>query len=257
MGENSMGANNSWELAAIVSGLRTSREITNKVRHRGHVRELPSRTTLTRILDDLTAALFPTHYAPHDLDDESIDYYVGNTLNAALTALQEQVRRGQLFVAGEEAVTELGLEQRAARITGAFANDLPAIRALLVSDLLAAYQGDPAASSISEILLCYPGMSAIMRYRLAHALHRLGAPFIARLASAIAHSATGIDIHPAAEIGPGLFHRSRLRRGDRRDHGDRHQCPALPGGDARRAQLPGRRARRPHQGRAASPDHRG
>ncbi|MBA4097843.1 MAG: serine acetyltransferase [Rhodospirillum sp.] len=204
-GERISGSDVAWNLTSVVSALRTSREVANKVRHRGHVRELPSRAALIKILDELTAALFPTHYGPHVLDDDSIDYYVGNTLNAALSSLQEQVRRGLLFVASEEFIAEQELEQRAIRITSAFANDLPAIRALLVSDLLAAYQGDPAATSISEILLCYPGMNAIMRYRLGHALHRLGAPFIARLVSAIAHSATGIDIHPAAEIGPGFF----------------------------------------------------
>ncbi len=74
-----------------------------------------------------------------------------------------------------------------------------------MSDLLAAYQGDPAATSISEILLCYPGMNAVIRYRLAHALHGLGTPLIARLISEIAHAQTGIDIHPAATIGRGFF----------------------------------------------------
>ena len=204
-GERKTGPDAAWNLTDIVSALRTSREVANKVRHRGHVRELPSRSALTRILDELTVALFPTHYGQHILDDDSIDYYVGNMLNTALTSLQEQIRRGLLFGVGEVSITAQQLEQRAAKITGAFARSLPEIRALLVSDLLAAYQGDPAATSISEILLCYPGMNAVMRYRLAHALHRLGVPFIARLASVIAHSTTGIDIHPAAEIGPGFF----------------------------------------------------
>jgi serine O-acetyltransferase len=189
----------------VVAALRESREVTNKVRHLGHVRQLPSRAALGEIVDNLFAALFPTHYAPHDLSDETIDYFVGDALTRALSALHEQVRRGLLFVKGNEKLPEAELAQRAESITREFARQLPAIRALLVSDLMAAFQGDPAATSISEILLCYPGMSAIIQYRLAHALNKLGAPLVARLISEIAHSTTGIDIHPGAEIGRGFF----------------------------------------------------
>jgi serine O-acetyltransferase len=102
-------------------------------------------------------------------------------------------------------VGETELAQRAGEITRAFADQLPALRALIVSDLHAAYQGDPAAASISEILLCYPGTAAIMLYRFAHALHELGVRLIARLISEIAHMRTGVDIHPGAQIGASFF----------------------------------------------------
>lgn len=194
-----------WQLADIVHALRQSREVSNKIRYRGHVRELPSRAALREILDGLAAALFPTHYGDHVLTDESIDFFVGSTLGSALGSLSEQVRRGLRFNKDDAARSADDLENLAASITRRFAADLPQIRAKLVSDLHAAYQGDPAASSISEILLCYPGISAIIHYRLAHALHHLGVPLIARLISGIAHSETGIDIHPGAEIGAGFF----------------------------------------------------
>jgi len=195
-----------WALNSVVAALRESREVTYKIRHRGHVRELPSRAALEEILEALAAALFPTHYAEYDLSDENIDFFVSSALNNALTGLAEQVRRGLRFGPEDETTRdEEYLRQRADEITRGFSEQLPAIRALLVSDLLAAFQGDPAASSISEILLCYPGMSAVTCYRLAHALHRLGAPLIARLIAEIAHSKTGIDIHPGAEIGRGFF----------------------------------------------------
>jgi serine O-acetyltransferase len=194
-----------WQLAEIVQALRQSREVSNKIRYRGHARELPSRAALREILDGLSAALFPTHYGDHVLTDESIDFFVGGMLGNALGALSEQVRRGLRFNQDDAARKPEELEDLAIGLTRRFAADLPQIRAKLVSDLHAAYQGDPAASSISEILLCYPGMSAIIHYRLAHALHRLGVPLIARLISGIAHSATGIDIHPGAEIGVGFF----------------------------------------------------
>jgi len=194
-----------WDLPRIVEALRVSREVANKVRHRGYVRELPSRDTLTAIVGELIAVLFPTHYGRPDLSAESIDYFVGNTLNGALVTLSGQVRRGLLLGADEGDRHEEDPGARAVEITRAFAAKLPEIRALLVSDLLAAYQGDPAATSVAEILLCYPSMSAIIHHRLAHALHSLGAPLVARLLAGIAHSATGVDIHPAATIGASFF----------------------------------------------------
>jgi serine O-acetyltransferase len=196
-------AHSQWDLRAIVDGLRNSREVTHNVRPLGRIRELPSRETIGNVLDALAAALFPTHYGHSDLTDESIDFFVGETLSTALTLLTEQVRRGLLFADGNPGAEPLAA--RAVEIVRAFASQLPSLRALLVSDLQAAYKGDPAATSTSEILLCYPGIAAVMNYRFAHALHRLGAPLIPRLITEIAHSRTGIDIHPGAEIGPSFF----------------------------------------------------
>jgi len=194
-----------WDLKTIVAELRTSREVTHSVRHLGRVRELPSRQIISEVVDRLRTALFPTHYANSDLSDESIDYFVGDTLNAALTLLAEQLRRGLLFDSLPTPGNEEDLARKAGEMTRDFAAHLPAIRALIVSDLHAAYQGDPAASSISEILLCYPGITAIMLYRFAHALHQMGARLIARLISEIAHTRTGVDIHPGAKIGASFF----------------------------------------------------
>lgn len=202
---NSESLHPHWDLAALVGALRTSRETTHSVRHRGRIRELPSREVLAQIVEGLASALFPTHYGHRDLTDESVDYFVGNTLNSALTDLAEQVRRGLFFASSADAGNDAALHDKAIAITRAFAAQLPDIRALLVSDLHAAYQGDPAATSYAEILLCYPGMVAIINHRLAHALYRLGAPFLARLIADIAHSTSGIDIHPGAEIGGSFF----------------------------------------------------
>ena len=195
----------SWSLDVVVKALRLSREASHKVRHRGRVRELPSRDALKDILDGLCAALFPTHYGRPSLTDESIDYYVGNTLNTTLISLAEQVRRGLLFVSEQDEGSEEDIRRRAHRITRDFAHQLPDIRALLFEDLQSAYEGDPSATSVSEILVCFPGMTAIMYYRFAHALYELGVPFLARLITEIAHSKTGIDIHPGARIGGRFF----------------------------------------------------
>ena len=199
-----------WNLGPVIQALRSSREDKHKIRHNGRVRELPSREALTTIVNGLSAALFPTHYGRPNLTDESIDYFVGDTLNTTLNRLSEQVRRGLLFSvpAGDEAAgasDDAALAQQARDITRAFAASLPAIRALLVSDVQAAYAGDPAATSVAEIMLCYPGTIAILYHRLAHQLHALGAPFLARLIADIAHTLTGIDIHPGARIGASFF----------------------------------------------------
>jgi serine O-acetyltransferase len=194
-----------WNLDIVVEQLRTSREITHKIRHQGNIRELPSKTALVGILQGLCAVLFPTHYGRAGLTDESIDYFVGDTLNTTLSLLTEQIRRGLVFGADSNGLAGAQLNERAVLISRDLASQLPSIRALLVSDLQAAYQGDPAATSIAEILLCYPGTVAVIYYRLAHALYLLGARLVARLISDIAHSDTGIDIHPGAQIGGSFF----------------------------------------------------
>src|SRR5215217_6694438 len=188
-----------WDLEAVVAALRVSREATHNIRHQRRVRELPSREALTTIVNGLSAVLFPTHYGRPNLTDESIDYFVGDTLNTTLNRLTEQVRRGLQF-ADDADLAEETLTQKAHDITRAFAASLPEIRGLLVSDVQAAYAGDPAATSIAEIMLCYPGTIAILYYRLAHQLHKLGSPFLARMICDISHSLTGVDIHPGAQI---------------------------------------------------------
>jgi len=199
-----------WNLKGVVEALRVSREVKHSVRHLGKVRELPSMETIADVVEDLRAALFPTHFGSADLTDDSIDFFVGDTLNVALTQLSEQVRRGLLFdntPSEEKDAQAQGADPavRAAQITRNFAEQLPAIRALIVSDLHAAFEGDPAATSVSEILLCYPGIKAIMLYRFAHALFEQGAQLIARLVSEIAHARTGCEIHPGARIGASFF----------------------------------------------------
>jgi len=194
-----------WNLDHLVAELRSSRELTHNINRQGRIQKLPSRKTLLGIVEGLCAALFPMHYGRADLNETNIDYFVGHTLNQILPLLQDQVRRGLVFASNADEQEDRSLTEKAGRITSEFAGQLPAIRALLFTDLEAAYQGDPAATSISEILLCYPGMHAVIYYRIAHALHRLEAPLIPRLISEIAHSSTGIDIHPAAEIGSHFF----------------------------------------------------
>ena len=209
------GGSVQWHLGPVIDALRTSRESTHNIRHQGRVRELPSRDVLRQIVDGVSAALFPTHYGRPDLNEESIDYYVADTLNVALDRLVEQVRRALRFspspvssvasTGAEEQHEDIVLAERARAITREFAASLPGVRALLVSDVQAALAGDPAATSVAEIMLCYPGTIAILYHRIAHCLTRLGVPFLARVVADIGHSLTGIDIHPGAQIGGSFF----------------------------------------------------
>jgi serine O-acetyltransferase len=192
-----------WNLDSIVSRLRFSREISHNIRPRGSLQQSPSRDVLADILKDLSASLFPTHYGQSDLGRENIDYFVGSTLNRALVALVEQVYRSLLFSGDSRNNTEV--HQNAAEIVNGFADELPTIRGLLVGDVQAALRGDPAAGDLYEVMLGYSGMTAIIYQRLAHSLYLRGASLIARLVAGIAHSKTGIDIHPGAEIGAHFF----------------------------------------------------
>lgn len=193
------------EIDAVVAELRTLRVESLENRQRRHrPPKLPSRKVLVGIAEGLSAVLFPNRLGLPELTDESVDYYVGHMLDVTLRDLLAQVRRELRFVSGLEAISNVDREQASA-ITQAFAKRLPCIRSLLESDIQAAYEGDPAARSIDEVLVCYPGITAITHYRLAHELYRLGAPLIARMISEIAHSATGIEIHPGAQIGGSFF----------------------------------------------------
>ncbi|WP_292992810.1 serine O-acetyltransferase EpsC [Nitrosomonas sp.] len=175
-------------------------------RNRGHDKppKLPSRKILMGVAEGLSAALFPNRLGSSEFADEGIDYYVGHTLNMTLRELLVQIQHELHYNAGLEVLSNEDREQSVA-ITQAFAKRLPEVRSLLESDIIAAYEGDPAARNVDEVLVCYPGIMAITHYRLAHVLHGLGAPLIARMFSEIAHSVTGIEIHPGAQIGGRFF----------------------------------------------------
>lgn len=193
------------ETDTIIAELRALRVASLEHRQR-HDRppRLPLRKTLADITDELGAVLFPNRLGSPDPTDEGIDHYVRQTLDAVLRKLLVQVHRELNYVSGMETISDKTLEQATA-ITLAFAKRLPDIRNLLDNDICAAYEGDPAARNVDEVLVCYPGITAIMYYRIAHELHRLGVPLIARMISEIAHSATGIEIHPGAQIGSSFF----------------------------------------------------
>ena len=168
-------------------------------------RELPSPDALAQIVEQLKGALFPMRLGPPDLRHESEDFYVGHTLDAALQALLAQARLELAWGQRHAPLSEAALDEQVAHAVREFASALPGIRRLLDSDVLAAFHGDPAARSVDEVLLCYPGILAMIHHRLAHQLYRLELPLLARIVAELAHGQTGIDIHPGAQIDAGFF----------------------------------------------------
>ena len=168
-------------------------------------REFPSREALAQVVEQLKGALFPMRLGPYDLRQESEDFYVAHTLDTALHALLAQIILELKYSARHDMQQTDAVQEQALKVTQAFALALPQIRRLLDSDVLAAYRGDPAARSVDEVLLCYPGVLAMIHHRLAHCLYQLGLPLLARIVSELAHSQTGIDIHPGAQIDEGFF----------------------------------------------------
>ena len=192
-------------IEGIVSGLRAVRMASLEHRQRRNKPpKLPSRKILQSVIEGLSAALFPNRLGLPDLKEEGLDYFVGHTLDTALRELFSQIKL-ELHFAADTQQTKQPSDELAFSKTREFGNRLPKIREMLDTDIYAAFEGDPAARSLDEVLVCYPGIHAIIHHRIANELHKLGLPLVARIVSEIAHSATGIDIHPGATIAESFF----------------------------------------------------
>lgn len=193
------------ELGVVVEGLKQARHDWREShpQHAERGSAFPSRQALKRIVRELSAVLFPLRFSLPEVTASNENAWVEATLETALSQLAAHV-------ALELRATSAGIDsssegEEAERIIGAFAASLPTIRRLLDADVKAAYANDPAAKSVDEVLISYPSLTAIIHYRLAHQLHTLGAPLVARIIAELAHSETGIDIHPGAKIGRSFF----------------------------------------------------
>ncbi len=193
-----------WNIEAIVAELREARGRSKRVVSASNRKApLPSPTKLKLVVNGIYASLFPRHAGAIDHSDEGLAFFIGNTLNQALHLLIEQVRREHAFI--DETRAEHATQSGPEEIVAEFARGLPGLYETLESDIRAAYDGDPSAKSTEEVLLSFPGIKAIIHHRVAHALHTRGAPVIARIIAELAHSETGIDIHPGAKIGGSFF----------------------------------------------------
>ncbi|MET0241510.1 MAG: serine O-acetyltransferase EpsC [Sphingobium sp.] len=201
-----MAEDSYWDLDSVVSRLSEVRQ-TWRAAQKHHAEYgadgFPSRGDVAKIVQALAGALFPLRLGPEFVRPHNEDAFVAQTLQTALSRLYGQIRLELIYALSGGARETV--DERGAAIIAAFADRLPALRAILDTDVEAAFRGDPAARSVDEVLICYPSLFAIIHHRLAHELHRLGAPLVARIVSEVAHGKTGIDIHPGAHIGERFF----------------------------------------------------
>ena len=192
------------DLDDAIADLRAARDAWRREDGGRHsVAHFPSRIEAERAIGDLVVALFPGRLGGYAGDSAGEDAFVDSALRRALTILQRQVT-SELAYWQEESAQVFDPSQPA-MIVRLFVAELGPIREMVDADVRAAFLGDPAARSVDEILICYPGVTAILHHRLAHELDSLGAPIVARIVSEVANERTGIDIHPGATIGPGFF----------------------------------------------------
>ena len=164
-------------------------------------RRLPNRSVIIDIVRDLKSIVFPGYFSTDTSATIFPEYYVGHRLNDIYDRLKNQIEIALLYH-GEEPEEAAA---RADRTTCGFFEQLPEIQRLLLTDVQAGFDGDPAAKSKEEIIFSYPGLFAIYVYRLAHVLYKEEIPFIPRVMSEYAHGRTGIDINPGATIGEYFF----------------------------------------------------
>ena len=198
-----------FSIAKVVSELRQVCELWREQQGRTDPaqREFPSRKAVEQAIESLKGVLYPLRLGPTELRQAGEDFYIAHTLDTALQALLAQARIELRYRARQDSSREdvQRLDVRAVEAVREFAQELPLLRKLLDVDVLAAYHGDPAAQSVDEVVLSYPGVLALIHHRIAHVLYRLELPLLARMAAELAHGLTGIDIHPGARIGAGCF----------------------------------------------------
>ena len=165
---------------------------------------LPSAKALEEIIGLARSILFPGFYGKSTVNITTLNYHIGVNVERLHKLLTDQILAGLCFMDTEQTAGDcmpLYRRPQAEELATKFIERLPDIRAVLATDVDAAYNGDPAAESKAEIISCYPVIKALVNYRLAHELVKLGVPLIPRIITEMAHSETGIDIHPAAQIG--------------------------------------------------------
>ena len=171
-------------------------EVLSESHHDGE--PMPSGRVLSEVVELVRSIVFPGFFGDAYKDDSTLEYRTGLNVARVYDLLCEQIHAGLCF-ANVESKKERRKMAKAMAVE--FVESLPELRRSLLMDVVAMYDGDPAAKSYGEIISCYPAIKAIGNYRMAHKLIEIGVPLIPRIISELAHSETGIDIHPGATIG--------------------------------------------------------
>lgn len=166
---------------------------------------MPSIASLTEVVDLLNKIIFPGYFGDSERNRDTIQYYIGANLDLIFSMLSEQIKRGFCFSCSDKYPSCLSCEAEAKDLTLQFIEKLPYIKHMLSTDVVAAFTGDPAAKNYGETIFCYPSITAVTYYRIAHELLLLGVPLIPRIITEMSHSKTGIDIHPGASIDEYFF----------------------------------------------------
>jgi serine O-acetyltransferase len=162
---------------------------------------LPSKKAVAKLCDDLLHLLFPGFFSEEAVSSEELP----SAAQEIIDQIADQLESAIAVSLRDEKQPESDLQKKAISITERFFTGIPAVRALLKTDVEAAYAGDPAARSLEEIVLAYPGLEAVAIQRVAHLLYKEDVPLLPRMMTEWAHSRTGIDIHPGATIGSHFF----------------------------------------------------
>lgn len=189
------------DLTNIIKTLANVDKMSEVCHHHVENIPMPSILKLQEIVNISRSVLFPGYFGEADVNKKSVLYYIGMSIDSLEKLLLEQIKAGLCFEAKHEELNCDEINLRVHEISSAFIEQLPEIRNKLYTDIIAAYNGDPAAKSFGEVIFCYPSIRAISNYRIANALLKLGVPLIPRIITEMAHSETGIDIHPGATIG--------------------------------------------------------
>jgi len=193
------------DLARLTRRMVASYEADERTQRIGK-KFLPSRNKIVAILEQVRELLFPGYFEQKMLTDEDVRFHVGELLADLGGELAEQINR---CLCAERRCPECdkpeSCRHEAQELAYKFLRRMRNVREMLALDAQAAYDGDPAAKSIDEVLYCYPGFYAVSVYRIAHELFELGVLLMARIMTEHAHSVTGCDIHPGARIGKSFF----------------------------------------------------
>lgn len=162
---------------------------------------IPSGKVLEEVVELCRSIFFPGFYGRSCINSDTLKYNIGVTVERLYILLKQQIAAGMSLNRNGENYSRADIKKRAETVALKTIATLPDIKDTLITDVVAAYKGDPAATNYSEVISCYPVIKALTNYRLAHVLHKLGVPLVPRMLTEIAHSETGIDIHPGAEIG--------------------------------------------------------
>ena len=167
-------------------------------------KHLPNRGAIIGVIKDLRRVMFPGYFGSENITDTAPEYFIGNTLTEVYVTLKKKIETALIYQNTDQ-ISEEEISERAMEICKKFFGRLAEIQQMLLKDVQAGFDGDPAAKSKEEIIFSYPGLFAIFVYRIAHELYLMDVPFIPRIMTEYAHSRTGIDINSGATIGEYFF----------------------------------------------------